>query len=329
MRHVEVIAEIGVCHQNDLRIAFELIHQARLAGADVVKFQASTVVEEISIKAAPEHFAEIGALVPTWDFLRECSSYADSIGIEFMCTPAGLESLDFVRNELQCQRLKIASDNLTNIEFLRAASRVYADRPILLSTGMGDMNEIKIALHELSPSIVSRMDITVMHCTSAYPCPADSANLRAIWSMGVHLAQPIGFSDHTVSTVIPAMAVALGATVIEKHMTLNRGWKGPDHAASLEPHDFAAMVANIREAELAVGAPNGKQRLGIEEAGAKLYRKSLVARMTIKAGEPFTTDNLTAKRPGTGIPAANWARYIGYPARHDYAEDQLIDGATE
>lgn len=313
---IDIIAEVGVNHQNDLGTAHALIAEAAAAGATTVKFQASTVVEEVSFKGAPEHFADLGKIVPTWDFLKKCKSFCDEAGVEFLCTPAGPDSLKFVVEDLNVRRIKIASDNLTNVAFLRQVRRY--DRPIILSTGMADMHEILEAV----AAVASRThQLTIMHCVSAYPTPIEQINLGAMNMLRRYGI--LGLSDHTDSKLVPALAVAAGADVIEKHITLDRDAAGPDHKASLIPAEFKVMVEYIKKAEIARGHGT-KVAMPAEFANMKLYRKSLVAAKPIKVGEPFTIDNLTAKRPGTGKSASLYFSYLGLIASRSYEEDELI-----
>lgn len=312
---VTIIAEAGINHQNDIRMADALIDAAVIAGANVVKFQASTVVEEISVRAAPDHFADIGKLVPTWGFLHDCKALCDQRGVEFLCTPSGLDSLQFVLS-LGVKRIKVASDNLTNVPFLRAVAK--ANLPVILSTGMGTMDEIMRAVGLLASH---QHRLTLLHCVSLYPCPVDRINISAMDLLRRYGI--VGLSDHTQSIMVPALAVARGAMVIEKHITMDRSLPGPDHAASLDPYQFTDMVALVREAEVALGWGQ-KAPVGGEEEAAKLYRKSLVAARPIKMGEQFTPDNVAVKRPGTGRPAASWDSVMGTAARRDYEQDELL-----
>lgn len=313
---VQIVAEIGINHQNDLGIARRLIEEAKNAGADAAKFQASTVAEEVSILQAPEHFRELQQLVPTFEFVGACKAMCEEIGIEFLCTPSGEESLAFLVT-LGVKRLKVASDNLTNIPFLRAVARTQ--KPVILSTGMGNISEVNRAATELASR---QLRLLLLHCVSAYPCPDDQLNINAMRmmeSMGW-----VGLSDHTTSTLLPAVAVGAGAKMIEKHITLSAKMPGPDHAASLDPGQFAHMVANIRAAERAMG-DGSKRPAEVEIANMATYRKSLVARVPIKSGDLFTMDNVTTKRPGTGIPASDWDRTVNVRhATRDYQPDELI-----
>ena len=312
---VEIIAEIGVNHQNDLALAHRLIDEAKAAGADAAKFQVSIPELEVSRRAAPEHYALIKSLVPSRECLVECKAHCDQIGIEFLCTPAEEDSLAWLIG-LGVKRIKIASDNLTNIPFIRAVN--LTGLPIIFSTGMGTPAEINRAMCSILKS-----DIAILHCTSSYPCPAEDANLAALRDLASSTNIPVGWSDHTTSTALAAVAVGLGAVMIEKHLTLDRNAPGPDHRASLEPWQFKAMVENIREAEAAMG--DGIKRLmPSEEDTARVVLKSLVARLPIRAGDVFTAENLTVKRPGTGIPASRWGEVIGKASTRDYQEDELI-----
>lgn len=313
---VQIIAEVGVNHQNDLEIATQLIAHAQAAGATAVKFQASTVLEEVSLTAAPDHFADLGKLVPTWDFLRRCKALCDHHGIEFICTPAGLESLEFVVS-LGVQRLKVASDNLTNTQFLEAVARTGL--PVILSTGMGTLAEVRAAIGYLR-GIGS---ITLLHCVSAYPCPADQLNLAAMVIMQRSTGLAVGLSDHTRSMMVPALAVAAGAVMIEKHFTLDNDLPGPDHKASLDPAAFKFMVDAVLEAEAVMG-DGRKAPMPVELENMKLYRKSVVAAVDIAEGEVFTPENLTVKRPGSGRPAFSLNALVGLKATRSYAKDDLI-----
>lgn len=313
---VEIIAEVGVNHNNDMATAAKLIQAAAHAGAQLVKFQASTVREEVSLLAAPNHFSELTKLVPTLEFLAQCAAVCAQQNVEFLCTPAGEESLDMVR-KLGVHRIKVASDNLNNIGFLRAVARTHL--PVILSTGMGTLAEVSKASGMLATATRSP---TLLHCVSAYPCPVDQINLGMMTSLRRY--GPIGLSDHTTSILVPALAVALGATMIEKHITLDRGMPGPDHKASLDPVQFATMAAMVREAEKAPGVNQPKAPVPAERANMKLYRKSLVASRAIAVGETFTLDNVTAKRPGTGRSPAELDSVLGTKAARPYQPDELL-----
>lgn len=262
----------------------------------------------------------LSQVVPNFDFIRQCADYASAIDLPFLCTPAGEESLDFVVS-LGVPAIKVASDNLTNIPFLQAVARTQL--PVILSTGMGTLEEIKMADMVLASR---QRRLTLLHCVSAYPCPDDGANLGAlIWMKQQFTGAIIGYSDHTTSELIPAAAVAMGALVIEKHLTLDRNMPGPDHAASLEPDQFARMVRNIRTVEAAFSTRSAEIAAHAQGENARLYRKSLVAKAPIAMGELLTPDNVTAKRPGTGIPVSRWNSVMGTVAQRDFAPDELIE----
>lgn len=311
---VEIIAEIGINHQNDLATAHRLIDEAKAAGATVVKFQASVPELEVSRRAAPEHYALIKSLVPSREFLIECKRHCEEIGTEFLATPAEEDSLAWLVG-IGVKRIKVASDNISNGPFLAAVWRTRL--PVILSTGMASMDEIRAAATHFDDSL------TLLHCTSAYPCPIEEANLSAIPALAKASRCAVGWSDHTTSTMLAAVAVGLGAVMIEKHITLDRHARGPDHAASLEPWQIKVVVENIREAEAAMGDGH-KRPMPSEEATARVVRKSLVASSPIAKGEAFASANLAIKRPGIGIPASRWGEWITKVADRDYEEDELI-----
>lgn len=313
---VEVIAEIGINHNNNRDTATLLIGAAMGAGANVVKFQASTIREEVSLRAAPDHYHELEELVPTLEFLTRCKEVCDAQGIEFLCTPAGEESLDMVL-KLGVRRIKVASDNLNNIGFLRAVAKTHL--PVILSTGMGTLAEVSRASGLLA---TAQRSTTLLHCVSAYPTPLNQIALGMMTSMRRY--GPVGLSDHTDSKLVPALAVAMGAVMIEKHITLDRGMPGPDHAASLTPEEFKVMVQYVRKAELAVGLNQPKMVMPVERGNMALYRKSLVAATDINVGDVFTLDNVTAKRPGTGRSPADLDSVIGTKATRSYKADELL-----
>lgn len=313
---VEVIAEIGVNHNNDLDRAFTLIEVAKESGADVVKFQASIPENEVARRYAPEHFDMIQRVVPTWAFLADCQRECERIGIEFLCTPADEESVRRLVG-MGVKRLKIGSDNLTNPFVLQEAAK--SGLPIILSTGMADLPQIGAALRFLPFRYVD-----LLHCTSAYPCSPEEANLKVLATMHfMGTLGRIGWSDHTTSLTLPAVAVGMGAEIIEKHLTFSRTAEGPDHQASLEPHQFAIMVDAIREAEKALG-DGVKRPLPGEVELAQTVQKSLVARRAIRKGERFNDQNVTAKRPGSGRPATDIELIFSKLAERDYEADEQI-----
>lgn len=317
---VDIIAEIGVNHQNNIALAEAMINEAALHGATTIKFQASTVREEVSFTAAPEHFHELALLVPATQFLRQAAFLCRQAGVEFLCTPAGPESLETVM-DLGVRRIKVASDNLTNLPFLKLVRGTAL--PILLSTGMGTIGEVEEAMDVLTGGSYPA-DITLLHCVSAYPAPIDQTNLLAMLTMHKHFGYPVGFSDHSTSVMLPATSVMLGASVIEKHVTVSKSMAGPDHAASLSMPEFRLMVSYIREAEAALGTGD-KVPQPCELMGIQRYRKSIVALRDIAPGEVLTEENVTAKRPGTGHSIADWYAVRGTVTKRGYKTDDLIE----
>ena len=242
------------------------------------------------------------------------------LGIGFLSTAFDTDSFDMLV-ELGIELVKVPSGEITNLPFLRYVSRF--GMPMLLSTGMANLGEIEAALDAVEQAGTPRSRITILHCTTEYPAPIGEVNLRAIGSLRAAFGVEVGYSDHTAGIEISIAAVALGASVIEKHFTLDRALPGPDHQASLEPGELKAMVDSIRNVELALG--DGIKRPGASELRNRpIARKSLVASRAIRAGEPFGADNITAKRPGTGISPMRWDEVLGRPAPRDFAPDELI-----
>lgn len=328
-----IIAEAGVNHNGDIDLAKQLIAEAAAAGADLVKFQtfvATSLVSESAPKAdyqkkttqSDENQLEmIRKLELSRNdhvvLIEECRSH----GIGFFSTAFDFQSFDLLM-ELGClEQIKIPSGELTNLPLLRYMSRM--GKPLMLSTGMANLGEIEAAIEVVEAVGTPRHLITVLHCTTEYPTPMDEVNLRAIVSMKQAFGVNTGYSDHTPGIEVPIAAVALGATVIEKHFTLDRNLPGPDHKASLEPHELKAMIDGIRNIERALG--DGIKRPSVSELkNRSIARKSLVAIRSIRAGETFTTDNVGAKRPGTGLSPMRWDEVIGRVATNDFAVDELI-----
>lgn len=329
-----IIAEAGVNHNGDLEIARELVRVAARAGADIVKFQ-TFVASKITAAHAPK--AEYQkATTDTGESQQEMIARlelsradhealieeCDKAGITFFSTGFDEESLDMLV-ELGIDRIKVPSGELTNLPLLRhMASKGL---PVILSTGMATMGEIEDAIRVMEEGGVPRSKITVLHCNTEYPTPMQDVNLPAMLSIGRAFAVDVGYSDHTMGIELSIAAVALGATVIEKHFTLDRSLPGPDHLASLEPEQLADMVRAIRNIEQAMSG-DGIKRPSRSEAGNRaIARKSLVAARAIRAGEKFSADNLAVKRPGTGISPMRWDEVIGKPAPRDFQPDELIE----
>jgi N-acetylneuraminate synthase len=321
-----------VNHNGDLAIAREMVATAAAAGADVVKFQTFITAESISAGAAKADYqrqvtdpAETQAeMVRRLELSRsdhevivaDCRRH----GIGFLSTAFDPASFDMLV-ELGLDRVKVPSGEITNLPLLRHVGRLGL--PMIMSTGMATLGEIEAAIDAVEQAGTARADVTLLHCTTEYPAPFEEVNLRAIATLRSAFGLDVGYSDHTAGIEVAIAAVALGATVIEKHFTLDRGMPGPDHQASLEPAELGAMVAAIRHLELALG--DGRKRPTASELRNRpIARKSLVARHAIRAGEPFTAENLAAKRPGTGISPMRWDEVLGRPAPRDFAADEPI-----
>lgn len=327
-----VIAEAGVNHNGDLQLALQLVDAASRAGADVVKFQtfqANKLVTEHALQASYQQdvlgqsqtqLAMLQQLELPYEHHLHLVRHCRKSGIEFLSTAFDLPSIELLAS-LKLKRWKIPSGEITNLPYLRQIGA--QGQPIILSTGMANLGEIEAALAVLQQAGTPRNRITVLHCTSAYPTPPNEVNLRAMQTIAQAFGVAVGYSDHTEGIAVPIAAVAMGATVIEKHLTLDRNLRGPDHKASLEPDDFAAMVRVIRTVEQAIGDPT-KRPTAHEQANMTVVRKSLVAARPIRAGELFSEHNLTTKRPGTGISPMQWDAWIGKPASRDFAANDLI-----
>ena len=332
-RKTLIIAEAGVNHNGDLELAKQIVKAAANAGADLVKFQTFTA-ERLAIDSAPKadyqnqttdqkqsQFSMLRQLELTAEMHEQLIVYCSKQGIGFFSTGFDLQSVDYLAS-LGADRFKIPSGEITNLPYLRHVGAF--GKPLILSTGMATLGEIEAALDACEIAGTPRSRITVLHCNTEYPTPMQDVNLRAMCSIRDAFGVAVGYSDHTLGIEVPIAAVALGATVIEKHLTLDRNWPGPDHKASLEPDEFAVMVRAIRNIEQAMG--DGIKRPSPSEAKNKpIARKSLVAARSIKAGERFTPENLTAKRPGTGVSPMRWDTAMGRTATRDYGADEMIE----
>jgi len=328
-----IIAEAGVNHNGSLDLAKQLVASAAAAGADLVKFQSFITGKSISREAPKAEYQKgtTGADESQYEMVRKLElSRADHEelieecrrhGIGFFSTAFDTQSFDMLV-ELGLNQVKIPSGELTNLPLLRYMTRL--GMPVILSTGMAGLGDIEAAVDVIEKAGTPRSLITILHCTTEYPTPMEDVNLRAMISLKAAFGVEVGYSDHTPGIEIPIAAVALGATVIEKHFTLDRQLPGPDHQASLEPHELKAMVDAIRNIERALG--DGIKRPSASELKNKpIARKSLVASRPIRAGEAFCADNLDTKRPGTGISPMRWDEVIGRPAPRDFAADELIE----
>ncbi|HZS37724.1 MAG TPA: N-acetylneuraminate synthase [Polyangia bacterium] len=341
---VHVIAEAGVNHNGSLDRALELIDQAARAGADSVKFQTFKSEHVISRRAPKAAYQEktTGTGESQLDMVRklelDAAAHRQLVarcrerGVQFLSTPFDVGSVALL-TELGVPRLKLPSGEITNLLLLRAAAATGL--PIILSTGMSTLGDIEAALAVLAAGWgapfasdegqrLLRERIILLHCTTEYPAPLEDVNLRAMETMRAAFGLPVGYSDHTDGIAVATAAVALGAVVIEKHFTLDRNLPGPDHKASLEPRELQAMIASIRAVEQALGhalkAPSPS-----EAKNVAIARKSLTAARAIRRGEPFTVENLTAKRPGSGISPMRFDEFLGRLAARDYEEDEPID----
>ncbi|MBA3677869.1 MAG: N-acetylneuraminate synthase [Sphingosinicella sp.] len=329
-----IIAEAGVNHNGDLEQAKALVHAAARAGADFVKFQ--TFRTELSVtRYAPKAQYQLNSTASDesqfemirklelseadhYELLEECLR----AGIRFFSTGFDTESIDFLVG-MGIDRLKVPSGEITNLPLLRHISS--KGLPIILSTGMADLREIEDAVAVFLSSGIPKERITVLHCNTEYPTPMEDVNLHAMLNIAQALQVEIGYSDHTLGIEIPVAAVALGATVIEKHFTLDRNLSGPDHQASLDPDELAAMVRAIRNVEAALSGDGIKRPSASELRNREIARKSLVAVRPIHAGEPYEPHHLAAKRPGTGISPMRWDEIIGTRAIRDFDIDELIE----
>jgi len=327
-----IIAEAGVNHNGDIALAKKLIDVAADAGADLVKFQtfsADRLVTQSALKAEYQALATdkiesqhemLRKLELTESMHHELINHCANREIGFFSTGFDIESINFLAS-LGQELYKIPSGEITNLPFLQHVGRL--GKEVLLSTGMSNMHEVAAALNALELAGTPKDRITVLHCTSAYPAEISDVNLRAMLSIQDEFGVEVGYSDHTLGIEVAIAAVALGAKVIEKHFTLDRNMTGPDHKASLEPDELIRMVAGIRSIEKALGDGN-KVITQNEIQNRDVARKSIVASRDIQAGEVFTENNLTAKRPGTGISPMKWDEVIGTKAKQSYVKDDLI-----
>jgi N,N'-diacetyllegionaminate synthase len=335
MQHnkVIIIAEAGVNHNGDPVLAREMIRVAREAGADYVKFQ--TAVPELVISTiAPKAEYQKETTGAEQSQLEMCraihlplSEYelldaeCRKQGIGFMSTPFDLVSIDCLAR-LDMDYWKIPSGEITNLPYLRKIAA--AGGRVILSTGMSTLDEVKTAVDVLVNAGVAKKDITLLHCTTQYPTPFEAVNLRAMEALRTLECGGVGYSDHTVGIEVPVAAVAMGATVIEKHFTLDKNMAGPDHRASLDPAELKSMVSAIRNIELALG-DGTKHVAEAERPNIVVARKSIVAARDIAAGEVLTEENITVKRPGNGISPMRWDEVIGAIAVRDFKYDELIE----
>ncbi|TKF23478.1 N-acetylneuraminate synthase [Vibrio genomosp. F6] len=352
-----IIAEAGVNHNGDENLAFQLVDAAYHAGADIVKFQtfkAKNLVTEEAVQAEYQvtntqkqesQLAMLSRLELSYDVHHQLVKHCESLGIEFLSTAFDSESLDFLVNDLGLTRLKIPSGEITNAPLVLEHARTGCD--LIVSTGMATLSEVEAVLgviafgytadKNVKPTELAfqqayaseqgqkalKQKVTILHCTTEYPAPMAEINLKAMDTLGRAFELPAGYSDHSEGITIPIAAVARGAVLIEKHFTLDKNMEGPDHKASLEPSELTAMVAAIRQVEVALGV--GVKSPTVSEVKNKaVARKSLVAAKAIQQGELITEDNLTIKRPGSGMSPYHYWTLLNQPASQDYQAGDLI-----
>lgn len=331
MKHVIIIAEAGVNHNGSFELAKKMVDAAKEAGVDYVKFQTFNPKKLVSKYAEKAEYQKettgsdetqlqmLQKLTLTEDNFLSLHDYCREVGIGFISTPFDLDSITFLET-FDMDFWKVPSGEVTNLPYLEAIARTK--RKVVMSTGMCDMNEIQDAIEVLEKN--GTTEIILLHCNTQYPTPYEHVNLKAMNTIKDALHKEVGYSDHTQGIEVPIAAVAMGATVIEKHFTLDKNMEGPDHKASLNPSELQQMVVAIRNIEQAIG--NGlKEPSSSEMANKGVARKSIVASRSIKQGEVFSEENLITKRPGTGISPMKWYEVIGKVASRDFSEDEMIE----
>ena len=331
MEKVLIIAEAGVNHNGDLELAYKLVDKAKEAGADIVKFQTGIPEKLISRFAEKAQYQKettgddesqldmIRKLMLGFDEFTLLKKYCEKKNIRFLSTPFDISSIKFL-DGLGLSLWKIPSGEITNLPYLIKIAETGKD--VILSTGMSTLHEVEEAVNVLNDNGAG--NITLLHCTTEYPAPYTDVNLMAMKTMRDRFGLDVGYSDHTLGIEIPIAAVAMGATVIEKHFTLDRNMEGPDHKASMEPDELAHMVRSIRNVEMAMGTGQ-KIPSGSEKKNIAIARKSIIAARDIMKGEMLTEENLTTKRPGNGISPMRWNEVIGTFAVRDFSEDEMIE----
>lgn len=331
MGHTLIIAEAGVNHNGDFEMAKRMVLAAKEAGADIVKFQTANVDLLVSEYAEMAEYQKknTGKIQSQRDMLQKIllsynefialSNFCSEVGIKFLSTPFDIESIRFLSG-LGIDVWKVPSGEITNYPYLVEIAKTKL--PIILSTGMSTLDEIDDAIKLLQENGSGK--ITLLHCTTEYPTPYRHVNLNAMSTLRERFGLDIGYSDHTLGMEVPIAAAALGAVIIEKHFTLSRKMEGPDHQASLEPGELKEMIQSIRRLEKALG-DGKKQPTDVEKKNAMAARKSIIARKDIQEGECLTEDNLTTKRPGTGISPMKWNEVLGTMAVRDFKKDELIE----
>jgi N,N'-diacetyllegionaminate synthase len=334
MKKVLIIAEAGVNHNGNLENAIKLIDAAVEAGVDYVKFQTfkSENLVSKSAKKADYQIQNTGNSTDSqYEMLKKLElsheqhelliDYCRQKSVKFFSTAFDLDSLEYL-SKIGLDLVKIPSGEITNLPYLRKAAQLF--KKVILSTGMCTMDDIEAAMNIFLTEGIKKEQITILHCNTEYPTPMNDVNLKAMLSIQQKFGTEIGYSDHTLGIEVPVAAVALGASVIEKHFTLNNSMEGPDHAASLEPHQLKEMVKSIRNIEQAISGDGIKKPSHSEQKNISIARKSIVSKRDILAGEIFSEENITVKRPGNGISPMKWDMVIGKKAIKDFKQDELI-----
>ena len=331
MNKVFIIAEAGVNHNGSLETAKRLIDVASEAGADAVKFQTFKAEKLVckNTRKAEYQMNTTDASETQYDMLKkleltdimhkELMAYCEKRNILFLSTPFDMDSIDYL-NGIGITMMKIPSGEITNYPYLKKIAQTH--KPVILSTGMSTLEEVREAIEVLNKN--GSEDLTVLHCNTEYPTPFNDVNLEVLHTLRDELGVKVGYSDHSMGIEIPIAAVAMGATVIEKHFTLDKGMKGPDHKASLEPEELRAMIRAIRNVEKALGS-GLKEPSKSEIKNKVIARKSIVAMTDIAEGDILTEENLTTKRPANGISPMLWEKVIGTAAKRDFKKDELIE----
>jgi len=333
-KHVMIIAEAGVNHNGSMQNAFRLIDAAAAAGVDYIKFQTFKADKLVSASAkkadyqiqntknsAETQLQMLQKLELSQEQYAQLIAYCQKKNIQFFSTAFDLDSLEYL-HEVGLKMVKIPSGEITNLPYLRKAARLF--RQVILSTGMTTISEIKDAVSVFTEAGVPKENITILHCNTEYPTPMYDVNLKAMLHIQEVFGTEIGYSDHTLGIEVPIAAVALGASIIEKHFTLDKTMTGPDHRASLEPDELQAMVNAIRNIEKALSGSGAKEVSPSEQKNIAIARKSIVATKEIHKGNIFTEENIGVKRPGTGISPMKWDEVIGKVSQQDFSEDELI-----
>lgn len=334
MKHVLIIAEAGVNHNGSIDIAKKLVDKAAEAGVDYIKFQ-TFKAENLVTKTAKQaeyqkrnigkgeegQLAMLKRLELTHENHEILIDYCQQKGVKFFSTAFDFDSMDYL-HELNMGIWKIPSGEITNFPYLRKIASY--NEPTILSTGMSDLADVRNAVNTLYRFGLAKENLILLHCNTEYPTPYEDVNLKAMDTLRSEFGLEVGYSDHTKGIEVPIAAVAMGATVIEKHFTLDKKMEGPDHKASLEPDELTAMVTSIRNIEQAIGISD-KQVSNSERKNITIARKSIVAACDIKKGDVLTEENLTVKRPGDGVNPMLWEKVIGTVAIRDFKEDEIIE----